>query len=378
MAGMASIDLLQGWNLGAMLLGTSLPFLLLGRFTPKSDYSDWSKLLHRIVLGNYHIGRFLFNRERKRLKDRAAEPTAVGPVIVSGLARAGTTALTTMLARSPVFHSLTYANMPFLLAPNLWRRFYKPSGEDAKERSHGDKVLFSLTSVEALEEYFFKVFLNDDYIHDNELVEHEVDPATLDAYDDYQRILCPKDRPGSIYLAKNNNLILRYRSLKDHRPGLCSILLFRDPVEHAFSLMKQHARFSALQEKDPFVLEYMTWLGHHEFGKGLKHFAFADGPTHPTKGPEHIDHWIAVWIAYYTRLLKLVEGEEVLLVDYRDLLNDPTAVVQRIERYVGVKLALGTVEPFENTNTYNGERDEGLFRSAMELHARLVERARGS
>jgi|694.fasta_scaffold23931_2 hypothetical protein len=378
MAGMASIELLQGWNLGAMLLGTSLPFLFVSRFSSKSDYSDWSKLLHRIVLDNYHIGRYLFNRERERLKDRAADPAAVGPVIVSGLARAGTTALTTMLARSPAFHSLTYANMPFLLAPNLWRRFYTPKGDAAKERSHGDKVLFSLTSVEALEEYFFKVFLNDGYIHDNELVEHQVDPGTLQAYDDYQRILGPKDRPGSIYLAKNNNLILRYRSLKDHRPGLRTILLFRDPVEHAFSLMKQHARFSALQEKDPFVLEYMTWLGHHEFGKGLKHFAFADGPTLTPRGPEHIDHWLAVWVAYYTRLLKLIDGEEVLLVDYADLLKAPGTVVERIERYVGVKLDLGAIEPFENANAYTGERDEALVRKAMELHARLVDRAQRS
>jgi len=378
LAGMASIDLLKGWNLGAMIAGTTVPFLLYGRFVPKSDYSPWSKLLHRIVLDNYHIGRYLFGRERRQLRKRGGDAVVRGPVIVSGLARAGTTALTTMLARSPVFHSLTYANMPFLLAPNLWRRFYKPKGDQAKERSHGDKVLFSLTSVEALEEYFFKVFLNDRYIRAHELVEHELDADTLAAYDDYQRILRPEDRPASIYLAKNNNLILRYRSLKDHTPGLRAILLFRDPIDHAFSLMKQHARFSAMQEQDPFVLEYMTWLGHHEFGKGLKHFAFADGPTQTPAGPERIEHWLAVWIAYYKRLLKLIEGEDVLLVDYADLLKDPAAVVARIERYVGVTLDLGAIEPFENANTYKGERDEVLVRTAMELHARLVERARRS
>jgi hypothetical protein len=74
----------------------------------------------------------------------------------------------------------------------------------------------------------------------------------------------------------------------------------------------------------------------------------------------------------------LIDGEEVLLVDYADLLKAPGTVVERIERYVGVKLDLGAIEPFENANAYTGERDEALVRKAMELHARLVDRAQRS
>ncbi len=370
-AGLAAFPLMSGWGLLAMLVGTTVPFVVAARLGPKADYSEWSKLLHRIVLDNYHIGRFLFDLERRKLgAERGVVPTR-GPVIVSGLARAGTTALTTMLARSPAFHSLSYANMPFLLAPRLWRRFYRPKEGNARERSHGDKVLFSLTSVEALEEYFFKVILDDRYILPDSLVEHELDAEAIGLYADYQRVLRPDDRPASLYLAKNNNLILRFRSLRERMPGLRAVLLFRDPLDHAYSLLKQHVRQSAQQEKDPFVLEYMNWLGHHEFGKGLKHFAFDGGGPVPSGDPAHIDHWLTVWIAYYTRLLALVEGEDVLLVDYADLVRDPRGVVERVERYVGTPFGIEGFEPFENPSGYTGERDEELVRQAMAVHARL-------
>ncbi|HNI05483.1 MAG TPA: sulfotransferase [Flavobacteriales bacterium] len=361
----------KGWNILAMLAGTTLPFVVVSRRDRGSDYSPWSRTLHRVVLDNPHLGRALFALERARSRHREARAAAHGPVIVSGLARAGTTALTTMLARSPKLHSLSYANMPFLLAPNIWRRFYKPRDMGARERSHGDKVQFSLTSVEALEDHFFKVFMGERYILDGRLVEHEVDEETLAAYMGYQRVVIPEGRPDDAYLAKNNNMILRFGSLARRMPGMRAIFLFRDPLEHASSLMAQHERFSALQRSDPFVKEYMDWLVHHEFGLGLKHFVFADGPGLPTAPPSSIDHWIGTWTAYYKRLLVLLESHPALLIDHADLLLDPDDVIRRIEVYTGMRLELPATDRFEHRRTWSGPRDEALLAEAMAVYRAL-------
>lgn len=363
-----------GWGLAALAVGTTLPFVLFSWRRKKEDYGEWSKLLHRMVLDHYHIGRYLFKLDRRK-NGGAPDGPIPGPVMVSGLARSGTTALTTLLVKSPAFHSLTYANMPFLLAPNIWRRFYKPRTGVVRERSHGDKVLFSYTSVEALEEYFFKVFLHDGYIAADHLQEHAIDAAVHEEYRAYQNMLRPASRPASVYLAKNNNMILRYRSLRAHDPGSKVVWLFRDPVGHAFSLMKQHMRFSALQEKDPFVREYMDWLGHHEFGSGQKPFRFADGTQAPPGDRNAIEYWLGVWTAYYERLLALID-DDALLVDYADLLHDPQGLIDRIAAYTGLPIEVGPIDPFENVNTYVGPMEEGTLRKANEVFARLTVRAR--
>lgn len=91
----------------------------------KKDYSDASKFLHKLILDNYNISKSLFNLD-KRLFKKKTKNIKKKFVIVSGLARAGTTALTEMLFNTGKFHSLTYSNMPFLTAVNIWSKFYSP------------------------------------------------------------------------------------------------------------------------------------------------------------------------------------------------------------------------------------------------------------
>ena len=64
--------------------------------------------------------------------------------------------------------------MPVLLAPRLWSKIYKPKATEDKERAHGDGIKVGLASVEALEEYFFKVLKNDAYIKADGLYGHEL------------------------------------------------------------------------------------------------------------------------------------------------------------------------------------------------------------
>ncbi|NNC86514.1 MAG: sulfotransferase family protein, partial [Bacteroidia bacterium] len=175
----------------SMIAGSAIPFLLTTR-KKKKNYSDWSVLLHKMVMDNYNIAKSLFLLDKRIFKKkRANEPEPF--VVVSGLARAGTTALTNLLFQSNKFHSLSYANMPFLLSVNLWKKFYHPGKSKLKQRAHGDKVKVGYNSVEAFEEFFFKVFLNDSFIAKNTLTEHDLNDSVFKEYMDYQNLIRPNN-----------------------------------------------------------------------------------------------------------------------------------------------------------------------------------------
>ena len=50
-------------------------------------------------------------------------------VFITGLARAGTTILLNALYKSNLFASLSYSDMPFVLAPNLWSKISFKRGD---------------------------------------------------------------------------------------------------------------------------------------------------------------------------------------------------------------------------------------------------------
>ncbi len=351
------------------LVGSVLPFLFISFRKPKSDYSELSVLLHRMVLNNPNIALSLFKMEKTFFKKKTQNPNPVF-LVVSGLARAGTTGLTTLLHQSDKFYSLSYANMPFLMNPNSWKLVYKPRDSKLKERSHGDKVMFGLNTVEALEEFFFKAQLRDGFIKEKELIMHEIDADIHREYLVYQQLLKPNGTL-STYLAKNNNLLLRYRSLRTHNPEFIAVFLFRNPVEHAYSLLKQHQGFLKKQTEDAFTLEYMNWLGHHEFGRNHKYFAFTKTAISDKYEPGSINYWLCIWINYYTELLQFVEDKNLYLLNYEDFLHNPAKVIASLEEIMQESLGITQIAPFKNTNQYAGEIDETLQKQALGIFDKL-------
>ena len=150
------LDLGSIWVIVSFSIGTIIPFLI-KRKKPIEDYSEASILFHKLILNNYNLSKMLFSFDRKFKKGEKIQDKNTF-LIVSGLARAGTTSLTDQLFKAGAFSSLDYSNMPLLLAPNLWKKMYNPKKTDLKERKHGDKMLFGLNTIEALEEYFLKCF----------------------------------------------------------------------------------------------------------------------------------------------------------------------------------------------------------------------------
>ena len=358
--------------IGGFLVGGTLPFIIYGYVSPeKEDYSDWSMLIHRMVLDNQSVARWLFGVEKRMYKVTGQGSEEF--LHVTGLARAGTTALTHTLFSSGEYYALAYANMPFLLNPRTWRKFNSGSGE-AKERAHGDQVLISETSVEALEEFFFKVQLNDGFIDDQFVHEHEISPDVYENYLKYLELI-NKDQSSKHYLAKNNNLLARYESLRSYNKKFWVILLFRDPIEHAYSLMKQHQRFVEQQEKDAFTLEYMNWLAHHEFGLNQKPFKFKTGKVVEDGDRNSLTYWVQLWINYYTRALEIMEAmpndERLLLVQYEDFLNDPQKTMELLRSKLPYKLNV-ELKRIDKKTSQRPDVDASVLAQAHEILGRLT------
>ena len=349
-------------KLFAFGVGTLLPFLYPKK--KQSAYSPMAQLFHRLILNHYHLGKALLKRQIKGIEHpvQADQTTAV---LITGLARAGTTALTRALTDRGPFASLDYSNMPVLLAPRLWSKFYKPKKKEDKERAHGDGIKVGLASVEALEEYFFKVTTNDRFISDTGLHLHEISAEENDLYRRYTKSLC---NVGQVYLAKNNNAVLRLKSMLPLNPDMTVFVLVRDPLQHAFSLMKQHQKFEKEQTEDPFILEYMNWLGHHEFGLGQLPFNLSGASPQQTDRGQ-LNYWLERWIDYYNYAKTL---SNIQFIAYEDFVARPKEVLEGISTATGIALKTEGVALFPKAPIDVPEHDAGLAARALEIYREVV------
>lgn len=338
-----NLDLNSGLFFGSLSLGSILPFFFKKK-NKLENYSEFSMLLHKLILDNYYLGRFLLSFDKKFKSDKTIKNKDLF-LVISGLARAGTTSITDQLFKAGKFSSLDYSNMPFLLAPNLWKKLYNPKKAKLKERKHGDKMLFGLNTIEALEEYFFKAFFNDNFIKKDSLVKHELNQDIYDSYIKYQSLI--RNSNSHVYLAKNNNLILRYLSLRSFNKTFKTVFLFRNPIDHAYSLLNQHLRFSEFQKSDAFITNYMNWLGHHEFGEKHKVFSFDSNLEKIDYDITTLNYWLSVWLNYYTYLNNLNDSS-FTLIEYKDYLEKPVEVLKFLGSEMKMDFDLSNIIPFSN------------------------------
>jgi hypothetical protein len=284
----------------------------------QSDYSATDRFLHRVALGAPVLPEVIHDVERG-LYLKGAPPSREGAhVFVCGLARAGTTILTRELYNTGQFGSLTYRDMPFVMAPNLWNNLSRSSKMEAKDRAHGDGIQVDLDSPEALDEVFWRVTCGGDYIRDDGLALHKPDADALSGYADFISLVLRRTGKER-YLSKNNNNILRIPALAGYFPKARFIVPVRDPLQHANSLLGQHKRF---QTADAFETDYFTWLAHHEFGKAHRPFLFK---ARPLTSPDDVNYWLETWIATYSHLnaVRTKVGAALRFVSYERLCGDP-------------------------------------------------------
>ena len=264
------------------------------------NYSFIQKYLHHFVLKKtsikkslFYLETFIFNLE----KDIENEEH----LFITGMPRAGTTTLLNFFFETDQFASLTYNDMPFVLSPNLFGILPKKKIE-SKERSHKDGIVFDNYSPECFDEVFFLTFNKEEILQN------------ISKYISLVLKKYSKNR----YLSKNNNNYMRIDILTKKFPNSKILIMYRDPLKHAQSLLKSHKNFCNIQKNDKFIEDYMSYLGHFEFGLNYK------PRNKPIKFNNHfsIDHWLEQWCLFYENLISREINRNVIFVSYDDLCKD--------------------------------------------------------
>lgn len=290
-----------------------------------TDYGFYARLLHDIVLSRPMVGEFLFDIESARKQPEVKPTTAGAHVLVSGCARAGTTLVTNLLHQTGQFSSLTYRDMPFVMAPATWATIsMRDSRASApRGRAHNDGVEISYDSPEAFEEVFWRTF-DPAYFKRSELNHHHVNDQIIAAYRQFVTNVI-RAKTKSRYLAKNNNAVVRLSSYVEAFPDIRIVIVFRNPMEQVRSLLRQHELFAKMHRNDAFSLRYMRYLGHFEFGQAHKPFVF-ERAVSAHSSPEHADYWLDRWVDIYRHVLKeaaSIPPGNLLFVNYDRLVRNP-------------------------------------------------------
>ena len=340
-------------------------------------YTPLERLLHKVAFANPQVQRAAADVEAGLFRRRVDDVAEVPPVFVTALPRAGTTLLLEALAEFDEIATHTYRDMPFVAAPLLWDRLSAGFRKTAslRERAHGDGVMIGYDSPEAFEEVIWRLLWPEKYRAERiELWEAadagDAERAFLVAH--FKKIvgLRAAGVAGARYASKNNANIARLELLPALFPGAEIVVPVRDPLEQATSLWRQHRRFRALQAEQPFVAAYMADIGHYEFGRLHRPFAFP-GTTPPGDGtgPDRPDYWLAYWIAAYAHVH--AARDRVRPLGYERWCAAPREVAGALAEALGLGRGAGFERAVARVHAPPPARAE-----PADFDAALVERAR--
>jgi hypothetical protein len=308
----------------------------------ENRYTLSDRVVHRLAFSSRGLQLSLADLEDRLYRRELAGIQIDRPVFISGLPRAGTTILLDVLAASGAFASHTYRDAPFVLCPMLWHgissRFQV--SQAARERAHGDGMLVSVDSPEAFEEMIWMAFWKDHYLPDR------IQPWTsyrAPAFAEFlegamRKVIALRQRDGGTagrYISKNNLNIARLKYLGRLFPDATILVPFREPVQHAASLLVQHRRFLDMHRAEPFVRDYMAGIGHFDFGETLRPVNFVGWlDQEPPAEPTSLEFWLRYWVAAHGFMAEQF-SEQVRPVCYEKLTDRPVQSLSVIASVLG-------------------------------------------
>ena len=314
-----------------------------------NNYSWLEQKLHKFALSSQFMREVTFDFESTNI---SSSRETGDHVFITGLARSGTTILLNALYKSNIFASLSYADMPFVLAPNLWSKIsFKKKDLKFKERAHGDGIKVSTDSPEAFEEVFWKTF-------------NEVDSDELEEkFRVYVGNIVHRYKKER-YLSKNNQNIKRVELISSIFTQSKIIIPFRDPIQHSYSLLIQHEKFIKDSRIDKFISKYMKWIGHTEFGPNYI-------PIHNQylnfDNDLEINHWIEQWYLTYKNAFQILKNKMNLhFISYEKLCTEKDYWFQ-IQKLVKIEKPYD-FEFRESKKDIPCNIDKGLKEKAMSLY----------
>ncbi len=188
-----------------------------------------------------------------------------------------------------------------------------------------------------------------------------------------------RERPSAErYLSKNNASIARYAARTGPLAGGTLLVPVREPVQHAASMLRQHRRFLEIHAEDHFTRQYMSAIGHHEFGRDLRPVDF-DGWLVDAPDPGSLEFWLRYWVAAYGHILEHL-GPSVTLVSYARLTSEPEEALARLAAHLDVPgsellTQAGRLRPPRRHDVSAGDLSPPLARRASELYRELLQEA---
>jgi hypothetical protein len=153
------------------------------------------------------------------------------------------------------------------------------------------------------------------------------------------------------------------------------IITYRNPLQHALSLLNQQKHFRKIQKNDRFALNYMNWIGHHEFGVNQKPF-FLDNDAIFSQmleyRNENINYWLLNWLNYYSYVLDNF-SETCILFSHEEFCREPNIVMNRLMQQIDLQDYKPDLTPFElKTRTCIGV-DKQILIDCMAVFKKLDE-----
>ena len=294
----------------------------------QQQYSGLDRFLHKLVLGSKVIQSTSFELQQL-IAPKLPKPDR--PVFVVGMARSGTTTLLNLLFATGEFESSRYRDLPLPLFPAFWRKVHKGfhQSQSPIQRAHDDGILVSPDSPEAFEEIYWNNIGN--HLSEKELVE---------SFSYYISSIAGASGPGKRYISKNNNNITRLDLLEEVCKEINGVIIIpiRDPLKTATSSLRMHQRFIAMQEEDPFVLEYMNLLGHREFGKGLQWLQVGSKAFQPSYPTTEVECWLEYWMYLHGDLIQK-RYCTIKTIDFSNIRSNPDAELELTFKKCGIKIA---------------------------------------
>ena len=313
------------------------------------NYNYLQKFLHGLCLGNNLIKKSLFEVEKLIYYKKNDLIKHSNHVFISGLPRSGTTALLNFIYESKQFSSFCYEDMPFIMSPNIYSKINKKKEIQKKERYHNDGILFDLNTPEAFDEVFFLTINKKD-------IEKE--------FERFVSLILKKNNKIR-YLSKNNFNYRRLDFLKRVFPKSILLIPFRKPLEHANSLLNQHINFLKIQKDNPFILKYMNYLGHFEFG--INHKSWNKSENFKL---DNINYWIEQWLLFYDNLYKKSENiKNLFFICYEKLDNQD--YMNKIKKRIELNLANDFIFKKSHIEIDQGYENK-LLNKANDIYKNLV------
>jgi hypothetical protein len=328
------------------------------------------RLFNRFALGNRAFRRFCFDRECERNENKF-EPQREN-LFLAGVARSGSTTLLNCLYESGVFASTCYRHMPFVMAPSLSKLVAAIPRKTvtATERRHGDGIKVDLDSPEALDGVFWSTYLDRE---EDRILPCDPGEELLRRYAmSIENLLLHSAR--NRYLSKMNQRIELLPGLALYFERSLFLLPFRDPLQQAASLLRQHRNFARLSA---YEADYLGWLGHCEFG--ATHLGFYESRAQTiSKFPiESLDYWLEQWQNVYSYLSRLSDRHPNLIPLCYERLAGSTSAWRKLSQRIGIEVS---GDQFSNRNDASIEStarfDASLMDSCQALYARLLEQDR--